>query len=375
MRNLRQCAVALVALLAIAPPGAASDEVESKAQQQDTDTFVAGEEVSTRGEISGSSVLAGGRIDSAARVHGDAVLFGGDIKVTGETDESLYAFGGDIDLNGRVREDVRVAGGQVTIGPAAEVLGDITIAGGRVDIEGKVAGEIRVAGGDVRLNGAVGGNVYVRAGQLQIGPNARIDGLLRYHTKEAPAVDPAATVKGGIEPRAERWYGRWTGSDSGIAGPGWFGLFVIGTIIILASPTLGGRLLGHWRTRTGAAIGFGLLCLLATPIALVLCAITIIGLPLAVVLLLAYLLALLVGHVSGLVALGQWGLARMAPARSGAIGWQILALAAALLVVGVLGRLPIVGKIVGLAVVVLGTGALLIELSRLMRSSETRAGA
>jgi cytoskeletal protein CcmA (bactofilin family) len=379
MRDIRRNALVLVAIwLAICGPaqqaGAFEQDPNSGARPS-PDAFVAGDEVSTQGDISGSSVLAGGRIDSSARVHGKVVLLGGEIKVSGEAQKDLYAFGGDVELTGRVDQDARVAGGRVTIGPSAEILGDVAIAGGQIEIEGKVSGEVHVAGGSVKLNGPVGGDVEVHAGQLEIGPNARIEGHLSYQTKAAPTIDPAAEVKGGVASEPKRWFHRWQGPRSGVTGPGWFGVLVIGTIMILASPALGGRLLTHLRTRTGAAIGFGLLCLIATPIALVLCAITIIGLPLAVVLLFAYLLALLLGYVSGVVALGQWGLARLAPARAGAAGWQILALVGALVAVAVLRQVPLIGRLVGFAVVVTGIGLLSMEVSRLVHNRESRAGA
>lgn len=352
----------------------AEDPQPAASTTPESGTFVAGDEVVTRGDISGSSVLAGGRVESSATVHGNTVLFGGDVRVTGTSSQDLYAVGGDIAIDGRVGKDVRVAGGQVVIGPSAEVQGDVTIAGGRVVINGRVAGDVELAGGQVRLNGPVGGDVDVRAGQLEIGPDARIEGRIRYQTEDAPRIDPAAQIKGGVEPTPKRWYGHWPGRRAGLGGPGWFGMLVVGTIMILASPALGGRLLAHLKSRTGAVIGWGAVCLFATPIALVLCAITIIGIPLAVLLLFGYLLALLVGYASGLVALGQWLLARVAPARAAGVGWQILALLVAVIAVGILRRLPFIGALVGFTVVVLGIGVLAIEMSRVVRSSQPRTG-
>jgi hypothetical protein len=359
-------------LLVIAPPASADGNTPKSDEQSSSSAFMAGEQISTSGDLAGGSVLAGAKIEAAARVRGNAVLLGGQIRVTGETQGDLYAFGGDVAVDGRVLRNARIAGGQVTLGSAGEVLGDIALAGGDVAIEGKVAGDAKIAGGRVTINGPIGGNVDVRAGQLIIGPNARIEGRLRYHAKDTPTIDPAARVAGGIEALPMRWSRGWVDSARGPVGSGWFGLFVVGVIMILVSPALGGRLLGHLRSRTGASIGFGFLCLVATPMALVLCAITIVGLPLAIVLLLAYLLALLVGYVSGLVTLGQWGLARIAPTRAGAAGWQILALAAALIVVSVLRRLPVVSGLVWLAVTVIGVGALLIEVSRVAHGSSAR---
>jgi Polymer-forming cytoskeletal len=370
MTSLRQGTLAFTAALAFALPAVAADRDDSPSEAANNDTFMAGDEVSTSGDINGASVLAGGRIESGARVQGKSVLFGGQIRITGETRDDLYAFAGDIDLVGRVDHDARIAGGRVTIGRPAQILGDLTLAGGDVDIDGKVAGDVKVAGGRVRLDGTVGGDVDVRAGQLTIGPNARIDGRLRYRAKQTPEFDPAAHVSGGIEALPDSWSSGWMRPHISPVGPGWFGLLVIGTIMILASPTLGARLLVHCRERTGTTVGWGFLCLVATPVVFVLCAITIIGLPLAIVVLLGYLLTLLVGYVSGIVALGQWGLARIARTGAALVGWQILAFALALLVVGFLRRIPFLGFYVSLAVVVVGIGALLLEMRRVVRGPQ-----
>jgi cytoskeletal protein CcmA (bactofilin family) len=378
MARRRQAGFAVFATcmgVLLADAAALADDPEpAAADSSDSGSFLAGEEVVTQGDVGGSSVLAGGRVESTANVHGNAVLLGGAVRVTGATSEDVYAAGGDVSIDGRVGRNLRVAGGQVVVSPTAEVLGDVGIAGGHVVIEGRVAGDINLAGGRVRLNGPVGGDVDVHAGQLEIGPAARIEGRVQYETQQAPQIDPAAAIKGGAEAKPKHWYGHRLGRRAGIGGPGWFGLLVVGTIMILASPALGGRLLTHLKTRSGAVVGWGLLCLFATPIALVLCAITIIGIPLAIVLLLAYLLALLVGYASGLVALGQWGLARLSPARASGAGWQILALIVAIIAVGILRRLPFLGGLVGFAVVVLGIGVLALELSRSMRSSAPRTG-
>jgi len=380
MRQLRRDTFTLLVLWLAATVAALQVRADEPAapsadQASESDTFVAGDDISTHGDINGASVLAGGRIESGAHVHGNAILFGGDIRVTGEARESLYAVGGDIDIESRIGNDVRVAGGQVTIGPQADIAGDVTIAAGHIRIEGPVAGDIRLAGGQIRLDGPVGGNVRVRAGQLEIGPNARIAGRVQFETKEPPHIDSAAQVKGGMQAERRAWYSRWVGSRSNVGGPRWFALLVVGSIMILASPALGARFLEDLRKRTGATIGWGLISFIATPVALVLCAITIIGLPLALALLLAFLLLLLLGSASGMIALGQWGLARIAPAHASSAGFQILALLATLIVVSLLRHLPLIGWLVGFAVLVLGIGVLLLELSRRMHTDSKAAGA
>ena len=366
MLHYRSCAIALLTVLFCAGPAGAGDDSTSAPApaRQSSDTFMAGDRISTTGDVGGASVLAGGRIEAAARVHGDAVMLGGQISVNGDISEDLYALGGDIAVNGQIGHNARLAGGQLTIGRTAAIAGNLSVAGGQVDITGKVDGDIMVAGGRVSLNGRIGGDVTVRAGELIVGPDARIAGRLRYHVEDGATIDPAARIAGSVEIMPGNWSRGWMGHRLGPSSAGWVGVLVVGIILILAWPTLGARLLTHWRERTGASFGWGALCFFATPFVFVLCAITIIGLPLAIGLLLAYLLALLLGYVSGLVALGQWALARFAPTHLAAVGWQILALALAIIVVAMLRRIPGLGILVWPAIVMIGLGALVLELTR-----------
>lgn len=375
MLSHRDCTIALLAMLSLAGSAMADDPGATAPAPQNphNDTFMAGDRIATAGDVGGASVLAGGRIDAAARVNGDAVMLGGQISVSGDTRDDLYAVGGDVVVSGSVGHNARLAGGQLTIGRTAVIAGDLSLAGGQVDITGKVDGDVNVAGGRVNLNGPISGDATVRAGELIVGPDARIAGRLRYQAKEGATIDPAARIGGPVEVLSENWSHGWMGYRVGSPGTGWLGVLIVGIILILAWPKLGGQVLAQWRERTGAALGWGALGLFATPVVMVLCAITIIGLPLAVVLLLAYLLALLVGYVSGLVALGQWALARFAPTHAAAVAWQILALALAVVVIGILRRIPGVGVLVWPIVVMIGLGALFLEIKR--RTPATNMGA
>ena len=64
----------------------------------------------------------------------DRVAFGGDaIVVAGESVQSVASFGGDAIVDGRVEGDVVSFGGDVALGPSAQVIGSVATFGGRVD--------------------------------------------------------------------------------------------------------------------------------------------------------------------------------------------------------------------------------------------------
>ena len=87
----------------------------------------------------GSTVRVGG-----GEVVNDIVSIGGDVKVDGQVRGDAVAVGGEAKINGRVTGEVVAIGGHVELGPEAEVWGDIVTVGGRVRREGgaSVLGEV-----------------------------------------------------------------------------------------------------------------------------------------------------------------------------------------------------------------------------------------
>lgn len=95
---------------------------------------------------------------------------------------------GDLSFSGALHLDGRIEG---------TVLGEGDDAMFTLSEHGQVHGEIRVP--QALINGHVTGDVYVSV-RLELAPQARIDGDLRYHTLEMAA---GAQVNGRISRQAE----------------------------------------------------------------------------------------------------------------------------------------------------------------------------
>ena len=136
----------------------------------------------------GSRVKFGGGVTvERNEVADDVVAFGGPVHVEGEVSHDVIAFGGSARINGRVGGDVRVFGGSVHLGPHAEVMGDVSAAGGTVSRE---SGS-QVHGAETEARGPFPGwNIWVPRGDedfhrwpfvffpLGIGAGGRMLGLL-----------------------------------------------------------------------------------------------------------------------------------------------------------------------------------------------------
>ncbi|WP_144925003.1 bactofilin family protein [Halorubrum salsamenti] len=281
------------------------------------------------------------------------------IVVRGTVEGDLSGAAGSVRIaeTGRVDGNVQVAAGTVLV--AGAVGGDAEVGAGSFDLmeTGRIDGSLDVGAGSITVDGAVGGDVRAAADSVAIGPNADVGGEFRYDADEFTR-SPDATVAGGVVEDTS------LGGDTGVGFggdlvPSWFGPvygvavnLALGAVLLLAFPRFSRGVAHRIGDRPLASGGVGLLALIVVPILLALVAITVVGIPLALAGIAAYVVALWVGSVYGQYALGSRALDRIdRPNR-----WAALLLG----VVGValIGLVPWVGGLVDLLVLLFGLGAL-----------------
>ncbi len=377
--------LALLVVAALAGVGRASaDDKTAKPVERDIggDHFVFGGSVRIDKAVSGDLVAAGGNVDIDAPVTGDAVVAGGNVRLNSTVGQDLYAGAGRIVIDGSVGHNLRVGGGQIELGPKAVVAGNVTIGGGQLTLRGAVQGSMQIGGGRVLIDGPVQGDVVSTAGQLELGPNAKIGGALRYRSREDLKRDPAAQVGGAVERlalpgiwRGASWpmhrdedHGGWgIGEHHDGIGGGWvlwtLGLMALGVLLVLALPDTSRRVARSWRERFGWSLLLGFITLVCVPVACVMLLVTIVGIPLALLLLLIYLALLMVAYVGSGVALGEWLLGRFNPDAAQRRGWRLTTAALAVLALALVSAVPYVGGVISLLAVLLGIGAIALQLA------------
>ena len=256
----------------------------------------------------------------------DITSIGGGIKVDGEVRGDAVAIGGEAKIDGRVTGEVVAIGGDVELGPDAEVLGDIVTVGGRVSREegATVLGEIsEVDWGDFEWDwdgdwfDGWSGDWFPRGGERP--PFFRVGKVFEF---------VRAIIFTGL-------------------------LIVLAGLVLLVSPK------GVDRVRAAAVsdplimlvVGFGieLLILPALIVASILLAVTVIGIPFAILLwpaaLVALALALVLGYTGAAAAAGDWfrnrfqGASGIAAGSFGALALGVLTIQALALVADLLGFL------------------------------------
>ena len=331
------------------------------------DHFSAGGAIRVTQPVAGDLIAAGGNVDVDAAVNGDAVVAGGTVRIAGAVGASLYAGGGQVTLDGAVGRSARIGGGRIEIARKASVTGNLSVAGGDVRVDGTVKGYVQAAGGRVWINGPVGGDVVSTGGAVELGPDARIAGRLRYASRSELQRDPAAQVAGGVErmsieapapARAQRSFARggafvWTA-----------GLMVLTALLVGVLPAFTARAGRTLHTRVGMSLLIGFIALVCIPVAGLILLITLIGIPLALLAFGLYFMLLIVGYVMTGIGIGDWVLGRYRAAVAARTGWRIGAAVLAVLAIALLARIPFVGGVFTFAALIAGVGALVIQARR-----------
>ncbi|MFC1629747.1 hypothetical protein ACFL11_00785 [Patescibacteria group bacterium] len=314
----------------------------------------AGGMVDFNGQAQKDVIVAGGSINITGPVEGDVIVAGGTVKIKGEVSGNVRVTGGTIEIDSKVGKNVNAFGGTAVIGPDAEIGWDVLVGAGSVEIRGKVGGNIRGGAGSVILANEVGGNVDLKLssedGQLILYPQANIKGNLTYSAPQEVEMKEGAQIAGEtlykpVAPPIAPIKKVFEVSHILRKIISLLALLVVGLIIIFLarkkSKEIGERMLD----KPWTSIGWGLIYLIITPIVLILVAITVIGIPIALIVLASYLIALYVTKVFIGIALGQKLSKWRNKKQEISLVWAMIS---GVILFSILTSLPFVGWIIGL---------------------------
>jgi cytoskeletal protein CcmA (bactofilin family) len=327
------------------------------------DLAVAGNNVQVQGTVDGDVMAAGANVALSGPVQGDVAAAGANVSVSGTVGDDLRAAGANVTVSSAVADNAMLAGSSVRLELGGSVGRDAEIAGSSVQIQGKIGRNLALAAGDAQLSGEVGGTVKARVGHLTLLPGTVIHGDLDVTAPAPPEVSPQARVIGRIEHHPSASAAR-PGSRQGAWAGWWIGwlmqflwLLVLGGAMLAVSHRWMDRIAETVVRQPGGSAGMGLLFLVIVPVLALALLITLIGAPLALVLMAVYGVAVLFAGVFVAYLVGAWltthlGGAHVAPFAQLALG---------ALVVSLLMALPWVGWIFRLIVLIVGLGAFVLE--------------
>jgi cytoskeletal protein CcmA (bactofilin family) len=245
-------------------------------------------------------------------------------------------------------ETIVVVSGDVTV-PRGETVDGIVVVSGDVHLAGRSEGDVVLVSGDAVVSGRIEGDLVTIAGRAHLLPRAYVSGDVIYGD-EKPLVSSAAVVRGDVKKES------WPGSLGFLPFIGAF-LFwlaigvsaaILGVLLLLIAPRAADAVYSRSRERVGPVIAIGIAIAICLPVAAVIAAITLVGLPLAIGIALALLPLGAVAYVASAWALGR----RIVKPPRG----RIVAFLAGLAILRAAALIPLLGLLVSLAAAVFGLG-------------------
>lgn len=336
--------------------------------------FAAGNRVVIDGTVNGDAYVAGGRVTMNGKINGDLIVAGGDVDIEGPVSEHIRVAGGTVNINDTVGKDITVAGGTLIIGKDAVITGNVLSAGGTTKIHGTVLKSVKAASGDMEILGSVTGDVDFAGGTLNVTHAGAIGGNLHAYVKKShenvtladSAVRGDVTVEIDMKKSGESCGNNCCGRVWG--GVFWFlSLLVSGLVLLLIAPVTFGKVGESILKRPGHTLLWGLVMLVMIPVVSVMLMITILGIPVAFLLLMLYVVLLYCSQLALGIAVG-----RRLMGMEGKRGFHLfLAFAVGLAIVCALELIPIVRPILIIAGFIIGTGAIILTINEMRTQAKS----
>lgn len=345
-----------------------ADETVSKRGVVDDDYYAAGGVIDIDAEVSGDVVVAGGELFIGRRIEGDVMAAGGAVKIRGEVEDDVRISGGDLYIDAAIGDDLAASGGSITVSPASIIGGEAWLAGGEVHMAGTVNKDLKITAGNIRLSGTVHGDVELEGGEIQILEGTRIDGKLNYKSPEESNIDPAADIAGEVSYEKLEW----DYSPKGFSILFSFTLVIAAILLFWLFPKFTLSSADRISSKPWKSLGVGIVLLIVTPIVAVLLMLVVFGVWIGLTVLAIYFIALLLGYLIACFFLGDRG-ARLMKQELNSRGARILSVTLAILLLGFLQIIPIIGGLVLFVLLLAGLGGGVLQLHSVYRESDGAA--
>jgi hypothetical protein len=366
-RRLGTAALALIAVVtSIALPylsSAATYQTDTSVtiEQADIvrdDLYVVALTFALDGRVERDVFVAARSVDVDGRIVGSLNVVGGATVVSGSVGHSVRGTGGTLEIRGTVTGDVMVLAGTTSIAVGAQVDGDVQVYGGTLTVRGAVGGDVSGTVSSLDITGQVQGNVTAEVDRLDIGAGAGIAGDLRYRAPTSASVAAEAEIGGDVSRRPVAPWGTDTSVQSRFFSPlvrtVW--MLITGAAIIALAPRVAASLNDSFQ-RPLVTVLVGVLALVLVPIVAAMLLATVVGIPLGLVLIAAYVIALYLSQYVVGQRIGAW----LLPQRweDDSRGHLLLSMTIGVLLLSTLRYVPIpfVGTFVNLMLAPIGLGA------------------
>lgn len=262
-------------LLLITPTYAAKMETGEYTLDKESivedDLYVTGNNVTVSGIVDGDLIVIGENILVDGTITGDLYFIGSNIKLSGTVSGNTFAIGSNIGISATLRDNLYVLGMITNI--SGSINGDVMIGSGQLTLDGTVLDDVRAISGQFSSTASIGGDLLIESNNYTIDENDIAGELI--------AGSRSNKTQNDIKVTKDDFFGL----NIGLALINFAGMYIVGLIIIFAAPV---KTLQIEKKITTSGIDFvksfavGMVILFAVPIPLFLLILTLVGAPIAI---------------------------------------------------------------------------------------------
>jgi hypothetical protein len=328
--------------------------------------FAAGNTVDIASEVFGDVFCAGQTVTVSGTVHGDVLCAGQSVVITGTVDGDVRVGGQTVNVGAKVGGNVSVGAQSFTLTSDGTIAGDLSLGAGTATLNGPIGRDLAAGGDTVIVASQVGRNINGTVNDLQLTSSARVQGDVVFMSDKEINRASGATVGGKVTredlPEQAKTDTRGAAFAAFLY---WFlAMLMIAFVAALAFPHLLQRVSEQAVRRPGQAILVGFVASIAVPVLIILAFMTIFGIPLALLILLIWLVVMFISWIFAAYYLGRLIL------KDSRRPLLIILTGATLVIIA--QAVPVLGFITFLFALWFGSGMLLLELfSRTPRPAYT----
>ena len=341
------------------------------------DYFAVGESIEISGTVNGDVYAAGGHVLVDGTIDGDLLVAGGKVTISGSVLQDVRVAGGEITISGRVGRNVTIGGGSIELTRSAIIQGGLVAGGGNVLLAGLVEQNAIIGAGNLIVSNAINGHLKAMAGVIRLTSNAQVTQDVIYWSGQEASIDTQAKIAGVVTrkqlppeaiPSTEGLVASLIGLFLVFKLASFFSTLLLGLLIMRMYPKFFQQGIKHLQQEPLKVVGLGFLFLFLTPLLVGLLSITIIGLPLAAVILAVLIVYLYVSRILVIAWAGHRLFAWFGKGQ-----YEKGAFVGGLLLYSFLTFFPVVGHLVTFFTILCGLGTLILikkEIYGVLRSRE-----
>lgn len=326
----------------------------------DNTLWVSGRTLDIAGQVNGDVFCVGQNVTVSGRVNGDLLCAAQTIVISGTVTGSVRSAAQTVTVSGIVARNLSAVGQSYNQGSDSDVRGDLSVAANDASVNGIVGRDASFAAQTITLGGQIGRDVTSTVQDLKLNRGAKINGNLSYTSTNNARISSGAVVSGETVKSLPK--DKAGGKDATSAGAFGFGFalymlaagLLVALLLVLLFPQAIHAVTSQAVRSPWKVLLVGFVAAIAVPVIIVLLMFTVIGIPLALIIIVAWILIQALAGVMSAYYLGRLILRKQRKA-------PLIMLVGAVLLI-ILYFIPVVGFIFLLLAMLMGTGMILLEL-------------